>query len=196
VELPYKENYPLNSIYPYDVSKACADLICRSYSSKLFELPLIITRFTNIYGPGQLNFSALIPDLIRSVLLNKKFIPRGNGLSVRDFIYIDDIVHIYLALCKKLYQNKNISGQIFNAGTNMPIKIKDVIKKVLKIDKKKLSNTLQKLKKYKKTPKGEISHQFMESSKIQKYIKYKPLINLDQGIEKSFRWYSDYFFNK
>ena len=64
--LPYKENYKLNPEYPYDTSKACADIIAKSYSSKLFKLPILITRFANIYGPGQLNFTALIPDAIRA----------------------------------------------------------------------------------------------------------------------------------
>ena len=65
IRLPYKESYQLKPNYPYDTSKACADMIAKSYASKLYKLPIIITRFANIYGPGQLNFTALIPDLIR-----------------------------------------------------------------------------------------------------------------------------------
>ena len=53
-----KENYKLKCIYPYDVSKACADLIAQSFSSNLNKIPISITRFSNIYGPGQINFSA------------------------------------------------------------------------------------------------------------------------------------------
>ena len=71
--LPYKESYKLNPEFPYDTSKACADLIAKSYSTNLFKLPILITRFANIYGPGQLNFTALIPDAIRSCILNKNF---------------------------------------------------------------------------------------------------------------------------
>ena len=72
-QLPYKESYPLIPDYPYDVSKACGDLIAQSYCKNNFKLPIIITRFANIYGPGQLNFSALIPDCIRSALRIKYF---------------------------------------------------------------------------------------------------------------------------
>ena len=100
--LPYKETYLSRAVYPYDVSKACADMISRSYASDLFGLPIIITRFANIYGPGQLNFSALIPDLINSIIKNKKFLPRGDGKDLRDFVYIDDIVDVYLLLSKTL----------------------------------------------------------------------------------------------
>ena len=56
--------------FPYDVSKACSDLIAKSYSDDLFGLPIIITRFANIYGPGQLNFSAIIPSLIMTGMKN------------------------------------------------------------------------------------------------------------------------------
>ena len=62
-KMPYKEDYPLIPKYPYDTSKACADMIAQSYTSDVYELPIVITRFSNIYGPGQLNFSALIAFL-------------------------------------------------------------------------------------------------------------------------------------
>ena len=101
-KMPYKENYQLKPTFPYDTSKACADMIAKSYSSKLFNLPIIITRFSNIYGPGKLNFTALIPDLIRSCILNKNFKMRGNGESIRDYVYIDDIVDVYKLLSRKL----------------------------------------------------------------------------------------------
>ena len=69
--LPYKESYQLKPNFPYDTSKACADMIAKSYTSMLFKLPIIISRFAYIYGPGQLNFSALLPEVIRTCLLNK-----------------------------------------------------------------------------------------------------------------------------
>ncbi len=101
--LPYKENYPLKPNFPYDTSKACADMIAKSYSSKLFNLPILITRFANIYGPGQLNFTALIPDVVKSCLMKKKFQMRSDGEAIRDFIYVKDIIELYKLLAKNLY---------------------------------------------------------------------------------------------
>ena len=101
-------------------------MIAKSYSSKLFKLPIIITRFANIYGPGQLNFTALIPDAIKACLTNKKFVMRSNGEMMRDFVYIDDIINLYKLLSEKLYNNpKKLSGHVFNAGTNEKHKIKE-----------------------------------------------------------------------
>jgi len=84
--MPYKEDYPLLPKYPYDVSKACADMIARAYTSEIYRLPVVVTRFCNIFGPGQLNFSALIPDAVRACLGYGKFVPRGSGQQIRDFI--------------------------------------------------------------------------------------------------------------
>ena len=60
-------------------------MITQSYTFGVRSLPIVVTRFANIYGPGQLNFSALIPDGIRSALWYSKFIPRGDGSIMRTF---------------------------------------------------------------------------------------------------------------
>ena len=193
-KLPYKEHYPLKAEYPYDTSKACADMIAKSYSTKLFNLPIIITRFANIYGPGQLNFTALIPDAIRSCLLNKKFIMRGDGQAIRDFIYIDDIVELYKLLSENLYNNpKKFSGQIFNAGTNIKHKIKDVIEKIFTYGKKKkeLKEAFKMM--HKKRTQGEISIQFMDYEKLNDYLGWQPKYEFTKTLPNLFKWYKAYF---
>ena len=134
-------------------------MIAKSYSSKLFNLPILITRFANIYGPGQLNFTALIPDVVKSCLMKKKFQMRSDCEAIRDFIYVKDIIELYKLLAKNLYlYPKKYSGEVFNAGTNVKYKIKDVVKKIFIFTKKQdqLRNVFRKIKKNK--TKGEISH--------------------------------------
>jgi len=193
-KMPYKENYKLQPIFPYDTSKACADMIAKSYTSKLFNLPIIITRFSNIYGPGQLNFTALIPDSIRSCILNKKFVIRGNGESIRDYIYIDDIVDVYKLLSKQLYIDpKKYSGEIFNAGTNTPHKTKEILKKIFlykgKIKEfKKITNNMKKNK-----TSGELSIQYMDYKKLYDYFGWKPKGKFNSNLPKVYNWYKSYF---
>ncbi len=192
--LPYKENYQLKPNFPYDTSKACADMIAKSYSSKLFKLPLIITRFANIYGPGQLNFTALIPEVIRTCLFNKKFKMRSNGEAIRDFIYIKDIVELYKLLAKNLYLNPNkYSGEIFNAGTNVKHKIKDVVKKIFIYTNRK--NQLKKLfKKIRNNKtKGELSVQFMDYKKLNLFFGWKPKYEFSHTLPELIDWYKKYF---
>ena len=66
-ELPYREDFPLRAASPYEASKAAADAIARSYAPA-YGLPLAVTRFANVYGGGDLNFSRLIPETIVAVL--------------------------------------------------------------------------------------------------------------------------------
>ncbi len=193
-ELPYQESYPLKPEYPYDVSKACSDLIAQAYCSKPFNFPIIITRFANIYGPGQLNFSALVPDCIRSALGHSKFIPRTNGDHYRDFLYVDDVVDLYILLAKKLSKDKYLYGQVFNAGSNKPINIKLLIMRIFQLAMKKESyvNFQKKIKFPKSIPNGEILFQQMDYKKISKSFKWKPKTKIDEGIRLSIKWYKRY----
>ena len=196
-KLPYKEDYELKAEFPYDTSKACADMITRSYSNKLFNLPIIITRFANIYGPGQLNFTAIIPEAIRCCLLNKKFIFRSDGLSIRDFIYIDDITDLYKLLAKNLYINpKKFSGEIFNAGTNTQHQMKDIIEKIFIHGKKKieLKSIFRRIKNNKTT--GEISSQYMDYDKLNTYLGWYPKRKFINTLPSLFKWYKRYFKKK
>ena len=196
-KLPYKEHYELKAVYPYDTSKACADMIAKTYASKLFKLPLLITRFANIYGPGQLNFTAIIPEAIRCCLLNKKFIIRSNGESIRDFVYINDIVELYKKLAKNLYEDpKKFSGQVFNAGTNIRHKTKDILKEVfIYAKKKKEQNNIFK-KMHKNKTSGELAAQYMDYEKLNTYLGWKPKFKFTNTLPTLFNWYKKYFRQK
>jgi len=94
--LPYKEDYPPKPSRPYETSKTSIDLIAQSYADT-FGLPVLISRFSNIYGPGDFNFNRLIPKTIKSALSDENPQMWGGG-AVRDYIYIDDAVDGYLKL--------------------------------------------------------------------------------------------------
>jgi len=192
-KMPYQENYSLLPKFPYDTSKACADMIAKSYASNLFNLPIVISRFSNIYGPGQLNLTALIPDAIISCVHNKPFKMRGNGEAIRDFIHIDDIIDVYKLLSEKLYLSPSkYSGEVFNAGTNAPKKIKDVLRTIY-FHKKRTKEYEVIVKNIKKNRvKGEISVQFMDYKKLYKYFKWKPKKNFEKSLPSLFKWYGNY----
>ncbi len=191
--MPYKEEYPLDPKFPYDTSKACTDLIARSYSQSYKNLPIIITRFSNIFGPGQLNFSAIIPDVIRSALGYSQFEPRGNGESIRDFIFVEDVCELYQVIAIRLSENKDYNGEIFNAGTNKPISIKDLITRIFSIigKEKDLKKIIQKMKNKKSF--GEIDCQYMDYIKVNKFFNWKPKTNLEAGLEITIEWFQNYF---
>jgi len=195
--MPYKEDYPLNPMYPYDVSKACGDMIARSYASDVYNLPIVVTRFCNIYGPGQLNFSALFPDGIRSALGYSTFIPRGNGEQVRDFIYIDDVIDLYIKISKMLVDDPaSCSGEVFNAGTNSPVTVKKVLKEIYAaVDNYSDYEAIEKSMVCKKTV-GEINYQYMDYTKAFNYFSWKPTHSLQEGTQKNIAWFKKYLHNK
>ena len=191
-QMPYKEDYPLKPKFPYDTSKACTDLIAKSYSESYKNFPVIITRFCNIYGPGQLNFSAIIPDAIRSAMGHSHFIPRGDGKSIRDFIFVEDVCDLYQLLALKLSENKNYSGEIFNAGTNIPISMKDLIIKIFSIigSHKQLKKIILEMDNKKSF--GEIDCQYMDYVKVDKFFNWQPKTDLSKGLEITINWFQDY----
>ena len=190
--MPYKEDYPLLPQYPYDTSKAAADLIAQSYASDLYKLPIVVTRFCNIYGPGQLNFSAVVPDAITSAQGYSTFIPRGDGTQVRDFIYVEDVVSLYLMISRHLENNGSIIGEIYNAGSNKPISVRALVEKIfLKLNKEKdLEIIIQAMKG--RATSGEIDTQFMDFEKVNKRFGWKPRVTLEEGLDKTIEWFDAY----
>jgi len=192
-KMPYKEHYPLKPAFPYDTSKACADMIAQAYASELYKLPIVITRFCNIYGPGQLNFSAIMPDAITSALGYTKFVPRGDGSQVRDFIYAGDVAELYLLIGEALAEDpRRIAGQVFNAGTNSPISVREVLKLIYEAagNKKDFAAVLAAMKRKKTT--GEIDCQYMDFEKVNAYFGWKPRHSFKDGLKKTIAWFRRY----
>ena len=101
----YQETDPLKGDHPYETSKSAADLIAHSYY-KTYHLPITVTRFGNVYGEGDLNFSRLIPGIMKSVIENKVFKIRSDGKYVRDYIYVGDVVAGYILLAENMGEIK------------------------------------------------------------------------------------------
>ena len=124
-KLPYTEESPLNGYYPYDASKACAELIARSYYMT-YSLPLAITRNANTYGPADMNFSRIIPDVITTILGGNRPIIRSDGTPERDYMHIKDAVSAYLVLAENFHR-KDVVGlcgylRSYRSNFNQPLK--------------------------------------------------------------------------
>lgn len=194
--MPYKEEYPLIPVYPYDVSKACADLIARSYSSPLYNLPVVITRFSNIYGPGQLNFSAICPDAIRCALGYGEFVPRSDGTQLRDYLYIKDVVALYGIIARTLAGDPSLAGEIYNAGTNEPRSAREVIREIFTLlDKPEKLAIIEAMFEGKRAP-GEISCQYMDYEKVNRHFGWTPRTSFQDGLRETIEWFRHYLARK
>ncbi len=189
-KLPYKEDAPLEGNHPYDVSKSCADLIANTYFHT-FNLPIAITRCGNIYGPGDFNFSRLIPDLMRSLFLHKTILIRSDGKFIRDYVYVDDIVNGYILLAEKL-KAQGLAGEAFNFSDDNPLTVFELLKKVnsLGVGGGKLRYKVLDQAEY------EIKKQYLSSLKARRIFGWKPGQSMGDGLRKAAEWYCAYFKSK
>ena len=195
--MPYKEDYPLLPQYPYDVSKACADMIARTYANEIYKLPVVVTRFCNIFGPGQLNFSALIPDAARACLGYGKFVPRGSGQQIRDFIFVGDVVDLYLRIGEHLARNANsLRGRVYNAGTNQPRAVRDVLETVFRqTGQQQAFKAVLEMMKGRETI-GEIECQYMDYDLVNRDFGWSPQHSFDSGVALTIEWFKGYLAHK
>ena len=187
-KLPYKENTPLSGAHPYDASKSCADLIAYAYYHT-YGVPVAVTRCGNIFGPGDFNFSRIIPDAISSIIQNKTLVIRSDGKFTRDYVYVDDIVSGYILLVEKM-QKLKLFGEAFNFSDENPMSVLELVKKIYKMANKKPNYKILGKAKY------EIKHQYLSSKKARKILGWKPKAALDGGLKKTIEWYRDYFNKK
>jgi CDP-glucose 4,6-dehydratase len=184
--LPYKEDMPLKAVYPYDVSKACADMISNSYA-KAFDLPVAITRCGNFFGGGDLNWNRLIPGTIRSVIRGEAPSIRSDGTLIRDYIYVKDAVSAYLTLAECLTHNPILKGEAFNFSNETQRNVLDIIDLILNILESPLKPIL------KGDNQGEIQTQYLDSTKANNLLDWKPKFGLDEGMRETIIWYKNYF---
>jgi CDP-glucose 4,6-dehydratase len=186
-KLPYREDAPLIADHPYDVSKSCADLIANTYFHT-YGLPVAITRCGNIYGPGDFNFSRLIPDALRCLALNKQLKIRSDGNFVRDYVYVDDIVAGYIRITELIGKHK-LTGEAFNLSDENPLSVIELLKEIEKNNpgKSKLNYKIMNTAKY------EIKEQYLSSAKARRILSWKPAFSLGAGLKQTVKWYREYF---
>jgi len=187
-KLPYEENAHLQGLFPYDASKACADILSRAYHNT-YGMPVAVTRNANTYGGGHLNFTTLIPDAIRSTLQGKQFVIRSDGTYRRDYMYVKDAISAYLTLAENLHR-KDVKGEAFNFGTGNPTSVLEVFDKISRLTGNKMKPKVL------GTAKNEIKDQYLSIEKARKVLRWQPGYTLDQGLNETVDWYRNYLINK
>lgn len=182
-KLPYREDFPLRAVYPYDASKAAADVIARSYAHA-YDLPIAVTRFANVYGGGDLNFSRLIPETVSALLEGRSPIIRSDGSPERDFLFVDDAVAAYLAIAEAL-ETGNAQGEAFNAGGERPHPVREVVDLIAEL----VDTGIAPEYLGEGVPDGEINRQYVDSTKLRELTGWRPRVELRQGLSRTLDWY-------
>lgn len=173
------EDYPLNPSSPYSASKAGSDLLALSYYTT-YKLPVTVTRASNNYGPYQFP-EKLIPLMISNALEDKPLPIYGDGLQVRDWLFVEDHCRALLAVL-----DKGRNGQIYNIGGSLALPNREVVRRILEATGKPASLITTVTDRP-----GHDRRYALSSGKLQRETGWGPLVSFEQGLPLTVRWYQD-----
>ena len=182
--VPIDEKHSLSAQSPYAASKISADQLALSYYNS-FQLPIKIIRPFNIYGPRQ-SARAVIPSIIIQAINSKNEIKLGNVSPSRDFTYVSDTCNALI----EILSVKSLFGNNINIGSNNEYTIEDIAKKIIS----KVSSKANIIKEEKRTrsKKSEVLRLVCDNSKILKHTKWKPKIDINQGLDFTIDWFKKF----
>ncbi len=184
-ELPYDEAMPLVARNPYDVSKACADMVATSYSDT-WGVPVCVTRCGNFFGPGDTNWERLVPGAIRSLLDHRRPLIRSDGTPVRDYLYVVDAALAYLQLAESMVDDASLAGEAFNFSTETPISVLELVALLQQLTDSDVEPEIL------ATADHEIPAQQLSATKARKVLGWAPRWTLEEGLDETVAWYRDY----
>jgi len=171
------ESFPLNPSSPYSSSKAGADLLARSYFLT-YKVPVVITRASNNYGPYHFP-EKLIPLMITNALGDRPLPVYGDGMQVRDWLFVDDHCRgISAAL------NQGRDGEIYNIGGNCSLANLEVVRRILTATGKPKS-----LIQYVADRPGHDRRYALSSEKIRRETGWQPQVGFEEGLARTVDWY-------
>jgi CDP-glucose 4,6-dehydratase len=181
-ELPYTEETPLRGRLPYDVSKACADLLALSYHHT-YGLPVCVTRCGNFFGGGDLNWNRLVPGTIRSALRGERPVLRSDGSFVRDYFYVKDGAAAYVHLAEQMARRPEVCGQAFNFSGEDRLSALEMVRHVLAA----VGSTLRPC--VLNEARQEIRRQALSAAKARDLLGWSPRYRLEEALRETVAWY-------
>lgn len=174
----YTEDSPLKGDHPYDVSKSCEDLIAQTYH-KTYGLPIVVTRFGNVYGEGDMHFDRIVPGICKAVVTGETLSVRSDGTYIRDYIYVKDVADGYIFLLEHI---QGIGGEAFNFSSEDTYSVLQLIE----IAEKSLGVKIP----YKilNSARNEIPYQHLDYQKIKK-LGWLSSCTLEVGLKQTLDWY-------
>lgn len=179
----FTETTSLDPHSPYSASKASSDLMVKAYFDT-YQMPITITRCSNNYGPFQFP-EKLIPLLINNAINHKALPIYGDGLNVRDWLYVED--H-----CKAIDMviNNGTIGEVYNVGGHNERKNIEIVKEVIEYLNREYDNTItEELITYVEDRKGHDRRYGIDPSKIKEELGWYPETSFEKGIIKTIKWY-------
>jgi CDP-glucose 4,6-dehydratase len=150
-------------------------------------MPVAVTRLANVYGPGDLNWSRIVPDTARALARGERPVIRSDGTPERDYLYVDDAVDAYLAVAASL-DRPELHGRAWNAGWGRPVSVLDVVRTLISVSGAAVEPDVR----GEGVPAGEIDRQYLDSSAIRAELGWEPKWDLERGLRAAWEWYRDH----
>ena len=173
------EEFPLHPSSPYSASKAGSDLLALSYVTT-YRMPVVITRASNNYGPYQFP-EKLIPLMISNALDGRRLPVYGDGLQVRDWLYVDDHCRAIRAVLEG-----GREGEIYNIGGNRSLPNLDVVRMVLQA-----TGRTGELIEYVGDRPGHYRRYALSSGKLMRETPWRPVMDFETGLAQTVAWYRE-----
>ena len=166
---------------PYAASKRAKEVFAKTYN-QLYGIPLIGLRFFTVYGPrGRPDMAPY--KFLNSILNQTEFKKYGDGSSMRDYTYIDDIVD---GIMSALENKSNMSCEVINLGNSSPISLNEFIETCENVSgKKAIYETIE-------NQLGDVPKTYADITKAKKLLNYEPKVSLEVGLRKTFEWLNVY----
>jgi CDP-glucose 4,6-dehydratase len=176
----YKENHPLNGIYPYDASKSATDLVSNSYR-ETYNMPIAVTRACNIYGAGDYNRQRLIPGIVDAFKRGEEFTIRNSGSDLREYIHVDDVVSAYLKIIS--LTSTSVKSSDFNIASGDRFTTREVFNLISEIIGEPIRHKIL------NSTSMEIKKQFMDSTKLTTETDWSPKMKFLDVLPSTIDWY-------
>ena len=181
----FTEKTPLDPHSPYSASKAAADLLVKSYYDT-YRMPINITRCSNNYGPYQFP-EKLIPLMIHNALQKKALPIYGDGLNVRDWLYVEDHCRAI-----QLVLEDGLVGEVYNIGGHNERTNLHIVRTIIAFLREHVDDGItESLIEHVEDRKGHDRRYGIDPQKIGEQLGWRPDISFEEGIKRTIKWYLD-----
>lgn len=181
---PFTEDMSMAPDFPYEASKACAEIAARCYA-RTFGLSVAFARFCNIYGPGDTNMERLVAGTVEAVLGGEPPRLRGDGSSIRNYLYVEDATHALLSVAQALDEGES-SGEAFNFCDETPVSSAELARRIVAM----AGRTDLEVVLGSGTP-GEISIKRASAERARRLLGWLPTVSLDEGLRRTIAWHRE-----
>ena len=181
---PFTEEFPFNPTHPYPASKACTDIIARSYAWN-FHLPIAVVRATNTYGGADPNLKRIVPDTCLKLIRGERPVILSDGSPEKGYLYVKDTVRAYLIVAAQAAVG-GVRGIGFNFHPASPTTVLELVKTIVKI------SDHPELEPEVRGQPGKYEYEFLSAERAKQVLGWEPQYSLEQGLAETYAWYKQH----